>query len=200
MRETMLSMVMAVLITVFAAGPASADTRLWVEPVEMYYTIGQGFNLDLKADIDENDKIIGYGFDLSFDNGDTYVADPGQSGSFITFTGFESNPVLFEASPAFWDDGDTISAEVPWESGDIWGENVFLGSLTFEAFVAGTETIYIGPAAGDYGELGEDGLIVATALMPNNPTATANPVPVPAALWLLGSGLVGLIGIRRRRG
>jgi hypothetical protein len=26
-----------------------------------------------------------------------------------------------------------------------------------------------------------------------------NPVPVPAAVWLLGSGLIGLIGIRRRR-
>ena len=27
---------------------------------------------------------------------------------------------------------------------------------------------------------------------------TASPVPVPAAVWLLGSGLLGLIGIRRR--
>jgi hypothetical protein len=26
-----------------------------------------------------------------------------------------------------------------------------------------------------------------------------NPVPVPAAVWLLGSGLIGLIGIRRRQ-
>jgi|GEM_PF-4130487 len=27
----------------------------------------------------------------------------------------------------------------------------------------------------------------------------ASPVPVPAAVWLLGSGLIGLIGVRRRR-
>jgi hypothetical protein len=27
-----------------------------------------------------------------------------------------------------------------------------------------------------------------------------NPVPIPAAVWLLGSGLLGLIGIRRRNG
>jgi hypothetical protein len=27
-----------------------------------------------------------------------------------------------------------------------------------------------------------------------------SPVPVPAALWLLGSGFIGLIGLRRRFG
>ena len=31
-------------------------------------------------------------------------------------------------------------------------------------------------------------------------TAAAAPVPIPAAFWLLGSGLVGLIGIRRKKG
>jgi hypothetical protein len=29
-------------------------------------------------------------------------------------------------------------------------------------------------------------------------TATTNPVPVPAAVWLLGTGLIGLIGLRRK--
>lgn len=30
-------------------------------------------------------------------------------------------------------------------------------------------------------------------------TVTASPVPVPAAVWLFGSGLIGLVGVARRR-
>lgn len=32
-----------------------------------------------------------------------------------------------------------------------------------------------------------------------NPTSEIAPVPVPAAAWLLGSGLLGLVGLRRRK-
>ncbi len=31
-----------------------------------------------------------------------------------------------------------------------------------------------------------------------DPLVTVNPVPIPAGIWLLGSGLLGLLGLRRR--
>jgi len=46
--------------------------------------------------------------------------------------------------------------------------------------------------AGDYLTLGW-----ATATCANDVIRGA-PVPIPTAAWLLGSGLVGLVGIRRR--
>ena len=63
----------------------------------------------------------------------------------------------------------------------------------------------------EFGTLGSFNFTNTTAiaklhLISDNPTVGSyldnlsfNPVPVPAAAWLFGSGLVGLIGVGRRR-
>ncbi len=49
-----------------------------------------------------------------------------------------------------------------------------------------------------YGGLILDDLVVPTRLAYINNYANNNPVPVPGAVWLLGSGLAGLVALRRR--
>lgn len=53
-----------------------------------------------------------------------------------------------------------------------------------------------GPFAGDLLEFQVSSTLLAIV---DNPFPSYSPVPVPAAVWLLGSGLIGLFGIARRK-
>ena len=202
MRKFVLIMAAIAAALTLTPNPASAS-QLWFDPVDQLYDVGDTIGIALYADIDSTDAIFGFGFDLSFDSGATYISGIGDSGYHLTFTGFTANDTYFDPTLSpLWDDGDTIAGEA-YFGPDVWGMNILLGTFYFQAPGSGpigAETIYLGPLAGDYGKLGEQGLIGSTAFMPNNPTASAAPVPVPATVLLLGSGLVGFVGLRKKFG
>jgi len=59
-----------------------------------------------------------------------------------------------------------------------------------------TDVIVSASLFGDWQDLAGQAVIVDTF---NSATVNVSAVPVPAAVWLFGSGLIGLVGIARRR-
>ena len=206
MRKVILllgSAILSLFIPFNLAFALSIETQLWFDPVEQLYDVGDTLTYNLKADIAEADAIFGFGFDLSFDGGTTFIDGPGDSGSYLTFTSFTPNDLFFDPFlPPLWDDGDTIAGEVYFGQPDVWGTDILLGTFLFAAPSTGPiglESIYLGPLAGDYGIFGEEGLLGATALMPNNPEALAAPVPEPATILLVACGMLGLGVLGRKK-
>ena len=204
MRKHILILTIIALAFSLIASPSSA-TSIWFDPIEQLYDVGDTLSINLYANIDNSDAILGFDFDLSFDGGASYISGLGDSGAYLAFNIFEPNSSLFYFTPAMWDDGDTISGEVPWGNDDVSGTDILLGTFYFDAPSSGPvgmENIYLGPPAGDYGKFANEGLIRAavdsTAFMPNNPTASATPVPEPATLLLVSCGLVGFAGLRKK--
>ncbi len=189
-----------ILTSIFTLNMASA-TQLYFDPVDQSYNTGDILYYDLYADIDTDDAIMGFGFDLSFDGGATFISGPGDSGSYLTFDNFTGNTAYFYYEPLF-DDGDTISGWRALFDPDISGIGILLGTFEFTAHALGLENITLD--ADDLGPFGIEGLVQGKingeGFMPNIPIATASPVPIPepGTIFLLGFGFIGLIGFKKR--
>ena len=164
--------------------------------------VANTITFDLMADIDAEDTVMAFGYDLSFDGESTFVSGPGDSGSALTFDSFTPNNALgFFYDPFFNSDGDTISGILgPLDPG-VFGSDLTLGTFSFTAFALQPESILL--TADDYGTaFSEEGLVPDftalhdSSILPNETTASAAPVPVSATMLLLGSGLAGLAAVR----
>lgn len=132
------------------------------------------------------------------------VIKPGNSPGTLTINGdfFSSGNLLFEIGgiTAGLYDVLNITGDAYFTGGNIGFEFIDgYTPLTGDSWdfllansINGWDTIqfyYVGLGPGWTFDYGTDGKLIV---------ASAGPVPIPAAVWLLGSGLVGLVGLRRK--
>ncbi len=93
--------------------------------------------------------------------------------------------VNFDASGSFDPEGGPLT--YGWDFGDFNTSSDIMPSNTY--YVPGTYFVVL--TVGDQdGDAGQDSLVINVG---------ASAVPVPGAVWLFGSGLLGLVGFARRR-
>jgi hypothetical protein len=170
---------LALVILVFTAGISSAAIVMTVDSG----TIGVGATTTINVSLSGNPASgsgQAYAFDFTIPYTSTnftvsnLVAGPAVSGmtqGLLSFTTSQINVSYFNAP---------IS-------------NGVLAHFDVTGLKSGVYALTLNPA-GVYDSLGDD---LASSKV--NGTLTVNAVPIPAAVWLLGSGLVGLVAVRRRQ-
>ncbi len=182
--------ILATALLLFAAQAAQAATMPTISDPNKFGIIGQG-SYTKNDDLPDSDpNIVWFSFNLD----DTYKVDLDTFGS-------SPNPaadVKFTIL-ALYDDGGTLLGQ----NDDCVPGSVFRSCLSFSSLATG---MYIAGIMEYYDSsfpfvdgwmLGPDN---ETGAGSNNVFLNINvsPVPVPAAVWLFGSALLGFVGMSRR--
>ncbi len=170
-------------------GAAQAGT-VSLSPLLKPVTVGNNVSFDVYVDF-FGDSTIGGTFQLSYNSSRLGISDIttdfAYDGDFLSSNGLTGNtPVLTSAG----------LIEGIGFSGTFEGSNSKLGTITFSALNPGVVTIDTATDAIEderfYDGSSPNDVIYKSAI------ANISAVPVPAAVWLMASGLLGMVGLSRR--
>ena len=195
------------LLMVFFLVPTQAHAHyLWIDPGEpTNATIGDTVDVDVYLHATEDDGLQMWALCLGFDDTNidgaelTYVEDSIIYGDSVLDPGFGVESYVGGASTKYAGESRIveISQQSLFNTEELTsGEDFLLFSISFvfNGGIMDGEDVWVEWKLGD--GIGFDSGYY-TVDVANGPDYYA--APIPGAAWLLGSGLVGLIGIRRRK-
>ena len=200
----------AAAATVIGAASLNAQAAsIWLEPVSQDTITGGVASLNMWADASDVGGFLAGGLDLFYDP------------AVVSYNGDFAFDAAFPTDPSFSRTGDDCAANPatpgcsgPGEINGIGfgnfggiaaGGPTLVGSLSFTGVNLGVATLTMAdndfPAGNWFATDGTDLLGLVSYVAPGAGPAeiNVNVIPVPAAVWLFGSGLLGLVGVARRR-
>jgi hypothetical protein len=190
---------MAAVVAFCAAGVVNAATiSLTATPTTV--NIGDSFSLDVSGSAFDTGLTTG-SLRLSWDPADLTLNTPDTDIlSAVTGLGFLGTPFSSVAINDVAGTVDIVMGSLPpgvlTPGGLI---DFFTLNFTADAGGAALITSELGFSEGVLGSWGDTtSTDITSAMVYGDTTVTVNAVPVPAAVWLFGSGLLGLVGVARR--
>lgn len=162
------------------------------DPSSQSVELGDSVSVDLRISDLGDDSLGAFDIDIAFDDS---ILD---FQSFTFGTGLDVSG-LGSVNGFAVAGGDInifeISLDSPSDLNTFQPNDFVLGSFTFDTLSIGTSTLdlTINALSDEFGFLLEAGAASGSIKV------AAASVPAPAALWLFGTGLIGLIGFSRRR-
>jgi hypothetical protein len=188
-----LLVVMFVLCAGHPAWAAYLDLQTSVDPTTL--SAGDTFSIDIYLFGETGDNVLNgsYRFDIGFDSAELalHSVSPLSATESLPTSFIDITPLSFNAA----------ANTVEWFDGFSFGSY----SLSSPAYYGNIELDVLNPLADGNADFwvvyvtGAGITIDMTITQPNSIGADIAAVPIPGAFWLLGSGLLGLIGVCRHR-